>query len=1111
MPVDEPSDAPEALGIQLFGGFAVFVGSSLVHESTWRLRKAKSLLKLLALMPRHRLHRERALEILWPEHDPDAASQSLHRVLHALRHTLQPDLPPRAQSRYVVLRDDTVILCPGANLVVDVDDFTRAVDEARRARSEVAYERALALYRGDILPDDLYEDWTVARREQLCEQYVELLAEAARLHLQLGNQPQAILLLQRLIDARPAAEDAHLALIYLYAVSGRRYDALRQYQQLRDALRRELDAEPGPAAQRLYARIQAGQAPMQSVAVAFGPSAPPGTGTVTAEAGAIPSGARVTTTGMAIAASLTEFVGRARELDEVLALLSSSRLLTLTGAGGCGKSRLAIEAVSHVRGNFPDGAVVVELAALADPQLVPQAAAGAIGVTQEPGRALTESLSAALAAKRLVLVLDNCEHLREACAALCEEVLAACPNVSILATSRRRLRAAHETHWRVPSLATPRPDCLPPFERLLEYDAIRLFCLRATAASRHEFELTRQSAAAVVAICARLDGIPLAIELAARQRRYMTIEQIAARLNDALGELGGSSPDGLRRHETLRATLDWSYDLLAEPERMLFQRLAVFSGGWTLEAAAAICGEEPLERGEPLNLLARLVDESLIVTEKRDAAMRYRFLEPIHQYARAKLTTSGEAERVSRRHAKCCCALAEEAATHLRTKAVDEQREWLHRLDPELDNLRAALRWSLDNGELQTGLRLAVALKWYWYCRNLSIEGRRWMEELLGCPGSAACSALRADVLYDASALAMYQGDLERAADLASASQDLCRELQDTGGVIRALVILGCVAEFAGDYVRAAANHSECLDLARQAADIPLVTISLSNLADVAAAQGDLERAHDLYDESLRLARRERLPRNVAMALTNLGKVALRRGEPDQAELLLAEALAMARALEEARGIAENLLPLGHIALLRGNRRQALTDYAEALDLYHRGGFQGGIAQCMESLAQVAMTLADWTWATRLCACASALRERALLPLSPAERQPVEHALARAKAALRASAFAEVWAEGRVAPLDQLVSRAADAVAQWQAATPDPTPERRSNPAMLTPREREISRLLAEGLTDRAIAARLNCSVRTVEKHAANIRAKGGSSRHPATVAAQAAQQGKRH
>ncbi len=1100
MSASEPSAAPEPLRIHLLGGVAVAVGSYPVPESAWRLRKAKNLLKLLALTPRHRLHRERVMDVLWPELDPEAAKRNLHRMLFTLRRVLQPDLPPGAASEYIALRDDVLVLCPAGNLWVDVDAFTTAAAVARRARNLAAYDQALALYAGDLLPDDRYEDWAVPRREEMCALYIALLLEATELHLRSGDQLEAIQRLQRLVATQPLAEEAHVALMHLYAAAGRRYDALRQYQQLQEILRRELDTEPGPAAQRLYAQIQAGRAPVHAHTFAFGaPSEAEGRlapSTATSGVRLVPhavshAAPHSPPVGAAVSASLTGFVGRSRELEEVSALLASSRLLTLTGAGGCGKSRLAMEAASRTWASFCDGVVAVELAALTDPQLVSQVVASAVGVQEEQGRPLSQTLASALGTKQLLLVLDNCEHLREACAALCDLLLEACPDLRILATSRRRLRASCETDWCVPSLAAPRPECLPPFERLLDYDAIRLFCERAAAASRHDFALTPENAVAVVTICARLDGIPLAIELAARRRRYMTAEQIAARLDDALAVLGGSSSAGPTRHETLRATLDWSYDLLSQPERVLFWRLAVFAGGWTIEAAEAICAEEPLEQPAILDLLARLVDESLVTVEKRDATMRYRFLEPIRQYAHAKLVESGESERARHRHAHWYRALAEEATPYLGGRGVDAQRRWLHRLDPDLDNLRAALAWAVERNEVEVGSRLTASLRTYWYCRNLLTEGRRWMDAMLGLPAGEARPELRAKVFYDASVLAMYQGDLERAAELARASQDLCRELRDTAGVMRALVVLGGVAEFRGDYARAVECHTECLKLARERGDRPLAIISLSNLADVAAAQGDLDRSAELYQESLALARQQESPRNIAMALTNLGKVALRRGELDHAALFLAEALAIARGFEEARGIAENLLPLGHVALARGDHQRALAHYAEALDLYHRGGIQVGIAQSLESIARIAMAYQDWTSATWLSACAQALRERAGLPLTPAEQPAVEHTLASLRAAFGGDAFAAAWAQGRISSVDQIVAQAASIVAEWQA-NPPTIAEHRARPARLTARQLGVAQLMAEGLTNREIADRLNVSIRTVDTHVTHIFAKLG-------------------
>ncbi|MGH2352814.1 MAG: ATP-binding protein, partial [Chloroflexota bacterium] len=406
---------------------------------------------------------------------------------------------------------------------------------------------------------------------------------------------------------------------------------------------------------------------------------------------------------------LTSFVGRERELPAVRDLLAEHRLVTLTGPGGTGKTRLALQVAADVLPAYPDGVWLVALAALADPALVPHAVAQAVGVREEPGRPLLGTLADALRPKRLLLVLDNCEHLLDACAHLADALLRACPHLRVLATGREALGIAGETAWRVPSLGLPDARHLPPVEVLSQYEAVRLFIDRALAV-QPGFRVTNQNALAVVQVCARLDGIPLAIELAAARVRVLPVEQLLVRLEDRFRLLSGGSRTALERHQTLRAAVDWSYDLLTEPENAVFARLAVFAGGFTLDAAEAVCAGDGIEAVEVLDLLTHLVDKSLaVVDEQPDGTARYRLLETLRHYAREKLAAREEADTVRAQHATHYLALAEQADPELRGP---RGAGWLDRLRRDLDNMREALAWAEAGGEAELGLRLAAALLW---------------------------------------------------------------------------------------------------------------------------------------------------------------------------------------------------------------------------------------------------------------------------------------------------------------------------------------------------------------------------------------------------------------
>ena len=451
-------------------------------------------------------------------------------------------------------------------------------------------------------------------------------------------------------------------------------------------------------------------------------------------------------------AQLTSFIGRQREMAEVRRLLGETRLMTLTGAGGAGKTRLALEAAAGLRPDFTDGIWWVELASLYDPALVPQAVGAALGLRDQASRPMLDQLGDHLRARRLLLVLDNCEHLIAACAITANTLLRVAPTLRILVTSREPLEIAGEITYRVPSLETPDPAHLPPFASLARFEAVRLFADRA-AAVLPGFVLTEANGSAVAEICCGLDGIPLAIELAAARMRTLSVEELRVRLRDRFRVLTGGSRVALPRHRTLRATIDWSYGLLSEPERVLLRRLAVFTGGWTLEAAEAVCSGDGVPEGEVLDLLAHLVDKSLVILEWPSDVGRYRLLETVRQYGLELLEERGETLIWRQRHASFFLAVAEEAEPKL---FGPEQDAWFARLEAEHGNLRAALEWLAQQDEALQGLRLAGALWRFWEVRGHLAEARTWLSEMLRRAGPNADAAARAKALMGAGGSAYY-------------------------------------------------------------------------------------------------------------------------------------------------------------------------------------------------------------------------------------------------------------------------------------------------------------------------------------------------------------------
>jgi predicted ATPase len=461
----------------------------------------------------------------------------------------------------------------------------------------------------------------------------------------------------------------------------------------------------------------------------------------------------------------------------------------LTGAGGAGKTRLALEVARDLLGAYPDGVWLVELAPLSDPALTPQAVAAALGVHEQPGRALTDTLTDHLRAKDSLLVIDNCEHLVDAAAHLAATLLESCPKLRVLATSREHLSLLGEAVWTVPPLSLPGTGGTPSVEDLMGSEAVRLF-LDRTRSRLPGFGLGEENAGAVGRICRKLEGIPLAIELAAARMGALAVEQVAQRLEDSLKLLAGGNRIADPRQQTLRATLDWSHELLSKDERKLFGRLSVFAGGWTLEAAEEVCSGEGIERDDVADLLSKLVDKSLVMAgAEQEGSLRYRMLEPVRQYARERLEESGEAEAVLRRHAALFFALAEEAEPGLRGPW---QASWVKRLEQEWDNLRAAMAWLLARGEYEGAARLGWALWLFWWVRGRFTEGRSWMEEALA-KGSAMPATARARALFVAGMMADGQADLHSAEPLIEEGLGLFRELGDKLGHACALGSAGLV------------------------------------------------------------------------------------------------------------------------------------------------------------------------------------------------------------------------------------------------------------------------------------------------------------------------------
>jgi non-specific serine/threonine protein kinase len=952
------AEADCGLFIALLGPFDVKVHGRPLPRL--RSKKGPWLLALLVLRHGHQVSREWIAETLWPDSLTEEALRNLRQSLTDLRKALGDQAARISSPTTRTLSLDL------AQVEVDILTFDTAV----RRQDTAGLEQAVGLYRGPLL-EGCSEVWILPEREARQQAYRKALQRLAAYALAGGDTEGAVGYLRRAVAVEPLWEEARRELMAALAKSGDVNAAVQVYQELVHLLR-DYDPRvmPGAETSALYHKLRAQARCRTSAPTTVSPLTP---------ASSSPPGY--------LPRPLTGLVGRGEEVRQVTAQLRLSRLVTLTGAGGVGKTRLAIEVAEAVREEYADGAWFVELAALSDTSLLAQAVASILEVQEQPGRMLLQTLVNYLKPRALLLVLDNCEHLLQACTQLSEVLLRSCAGLRVLATSRQALGISGETAYRVPSLRQPDPHALSLAEKELVavsagYDAVRLFVERARA-QRSDFALTRHNGLAVAEVCHRLDGIPLAIELAAAQVRALTVEQIVSRLDDRFGLLKGGSRTALPRQQTLRAALDWSYDLLIEPERLLLRRLSVFAGGWTLEAAERVCPGVGVEEWKLLDLLTSLVDKSLVVfDENGEGEGRYSLLNTIKQYGKERLTETEEEAMLRRRHRDYFLALADEAEPHL---VAADQGVWLARLDQEHDNLRTALDWCMDDPEgAEIGLRITGALRVFWEARGFCDEGRKRGTTALLRKGAAQRTKARAKVLNGTGLFVWRQGDPAAAQEYIEESLSIGRELGDKEGISNSLHSMAYVALDRGDHASAVASMEESLAKARELGNTRSIAYALLFLGTASLnLQRDYAATRALCDEVLAIQ-------------TDLGD-----------KLLLIHCLGL----------------LGHIARAEEDYGQARMFYEQSLAVRRELGYRFEIAQSLEDFACLAVRQGEFYRATRLLGAAEALCEqiRMVAPVGIAEEY--HHTVAAA----RSAAGDEAFAAGRTFHMERAIEYALEA------------------------------------------------------------------------------------
>jgi predicted ATPase/DNA-binding SARP family transcriptional activator/Tfp pilus assembly protein PilF len=960
--------------ITLFGGMACIRGDCRLTR--FRTQKTALLLAYVAYHC-HRTHaRGELVELFWPEHTPEAGRDNLSVALSSLRRQLEP---PGVPCGAVIVADRHSVQLNPAACVTDVVEFEAAIKAAARAATRD--ERlgrlieAIHLYGGELLPGHL-DDWVLRERQHLAEEHLGALRRLASVLEQAGDLEGALEYARRAVRADPLSEEGHYDLMRLYAAAGQPSAALGQYERLEQLLRRELDETPSAGTRALAEELRCNP---RTVAVA---RRVPGT-TVASPMASPPEAvapARLSPPAPALRLPLqfTRFFGREEEIARVSEALSCSetRLLTLTGPGGSGKTRLAIAVAGRLQEALGERMAFVSLADLTDARQIPDAMVGALGAPRSAGLDPLEQVIALLSQQPWLLVLDNLEHLLVEGALLVKSLLERVATLTCLITSRQRLNLAGEYEFAVLPLPTPRKSDTP--ERLLEYASVRLFVDRAQAA-RPDFQVTVGNAGAVATLCDRLEGIPLALELAGARASVLSPAQMLTRLDQRFDVLVSRQRGGSSRHRTLRSAIDWSYTLLSPELQRFFARLGVFRGGWTLEAAEMICEEgvpaaadrgEAARAGPVLDSLSHLQECSLVIAETsgtRDE-IRFRMLDTLREYAHQQLTPEERAFHACR-HATYYLALAEQAEPEA-CRSVQETR--FDRLEQEQDNLRAALQWAVDAGAgtqagspsggqaaAAVGLRLGAALWRFWHTRGDMAEGREWLAGLLALPGAAAWTATRAHALQGMAKLALDQGDPKAAQAFYAESLAIARELGDKREIAHSLNSLGDLAISRGDLRDARALYAESLALHQELKDQRGIAITLGNLGDLALRQGDLPDARTLVEESLLSWREQNAPWGIAHSLSLLGGIARDQGDHQAARSLVEESLAIQRELGNKKGIARALNHMGDLALDQGDDQAAWAFYRESLAISQAAGYRWGISWSLKCLGNVALQQGD--------------------------------------------------------------------------------------------------------------------------------------------------------
>jgi|CXWL01.1.fsa_nt_gi predicted ATPase/Flp pilus assembly protein TadD len=999
-------------------------------------RKTLALLVYLA-SNRGRHSREYLSALLWPEYDQAKAFTNL-------RHTLWETQQVIGEGWIAADHETIGLIAEGADpltgrrLWLDVASFESRITESH-AQKDIALRIPLLtdsvkLYRNHFLTGfslkdaPSFNDWAFAESEELRCKFAAVLIMLSDDHCSLGQAETAIPYARHLITLDPFNESAHRRLMQIYIQAGQHNAALKQYQKCEKFLRKELGVDPQPETRALYKQIRKGE--FRSIQPVKQKEA--------------------STPQHNLPFQLSKFIGREKELDEITNVIADHRLVTLIGTGGIGKTRLSLKIGEQSLKDYANGVWLVELASLSDPVRVPQTVATLFNLVEGSDESLTEKLVRVLRPKTILLILDNCEHLLDACARLTDTLLKNCPNLKILATSREALNISGEALYHVPSLALP--DVQQFIEKLLDYESIQLFEERARLVQEH-FSLTMENASSIAQICRRLDGIPLAIELAAARVNMFSTEQLAARLNESFNLLTSTYRTTLPRQQTLRASIDWSWDLLSDSERTLLRRLAVFAGGWTLETAESVCAENGIEQQQILNVTTQLAAKSLVVANQESGGeRRYSLLEMIRQYAREKLVDAGEEEYIHTRHLKYFLTLSEKIEREL---VGPDQMEWYARTNTERNNLRAALEYA-SKTYVEAGLYISGRLRNYWeYFDNN--EGAYWLAEFIQKPQSNDYPLARAKALCTQGWFLTMSNQFNAARSAIEESLALSRACGDQHGEVDGLVLLGFIMDgdkkaeygqqalalaralgdvvrqatalsFLGwdhsDFKRALANWEEAIPLYRQVGNQRALANCLGRIGYYLVLDGKIDSAQKYLDESNFLYQQLNISASNDHLIIAYGQIALMRGDYEQARAYFQENARISRELGSRRDYLWANVRLGDVDMREGNLIEARRIFTETAREFQQDGHTIGLVVSLELMASLYVAIGKADYVPQLIGWADATRG-VIGDMRPfLEQAEIDHDGAASLARLGKTGFEDAYVKGRTMTLDEAVEYA---------------------------------------------------------------------------------------